>query len=843
MQWPEEAIVQLEDIVNRLEGETHLAKPDSDEGLLPILSLVNELSSGLPEDDSIRSIVEMIEATLNPLLEEAKLFDSNSIETLKIASRSLSDHLVNVKSTTSIYSADSLDDPSTPHSEVSTNEVCSETEPTRLNGNQIVHFDKLVQQLSSELLTTENRSDEGMLPIYSILNEFQTEFESFAFLRDSLEPVLQLMDNLLDNAQAFDEPSLGLLTEFNFWLEAARSDLFQGETPATFHGTISSGHSAKTEPDSSPIPPAPTDETDPFADFDVILDLNLEENEELLTEFHIEAIDHLGQIETAVLELEQEASSNDAIDSMFRSFHTIKGVAGFLNLVPINRLAHEIESLMDLVRKNEITLFTGIIDLVLDSKDTLGRHIEQISIALSEGSIPDEVIPVSHLMTRARWAMEGPKFYAQQIGASLESISSQDQPSTTSTKNPQIKSPEASSIRVSTTKLDNLMDTVGELVIAQSQIKEYTKKGANDPNALQHSLAKLARITKDLQQTSTSLRLVPIKSTFQKMGRIVRDTCAQVGKKSVFEISGEDTEFDRNVVEEISDPLVHMIRNAIDHGLESTEGRLAAGKSDTGNISLKAYRKGSNVVIELSDDGQGIDPERVLQKAISNGVASEGESLTKEEIYKLIFAPGFSTAEEVSDISGRGVGMDVVRQNIEKLRGKIEIESELGEGSTFKILLPLTMSIVDGLIVKVGDDRFVLPIPSVKVALRPENGSIFANQGGQETLHIREKKYPLFRLHHHFQIPNAQTDPEKATVVIVETGSSQCGLLVDEMIGKQEVVIKSLGNLMNKVPGVSGGSILGDGTIALVLDTTMLIENQTGMRGSNTSTGESESIR
>ncbi len=368
------------------------------------------------------------------------------------------------------------------------------------------------------------------------------------------------------------------------------------------------------------------------------------------------------------------------------------------------------------------------------------------------------------------------------------------------------------------------MDTVGELVIIQSQIKECSKKEAPDPNALDQSLAQLTRITKDLQQTSMALRLVPIKPTFQKMGRIVRDTCAQVRKRSTFEISGEETELDRNVVEEIGDPLVHMIRNAIDHGLESTEDRLAAGKSETGNISLKAYQQGSNVVIELSDDGRGIDPDRVLQKAIANGIVGKSESLSQEEIFQLILAPGFSTAEAVSDLSGRGVGMDVVRQNIERLRGKIEIESELGKGSTFKIRLPLTMAIIDGIIVKVGADRFVLPTSSAKLALRPEADALVVTEENQEVLHIREKEYPLFRLHSHFKISNAQTDPAKATVVIVETSNRQCGLLVDELMGKQEVVIKSLGSLMNKIPGVSGGSILGDGTIALVLDTTTLID-------------------
>ncbi len=747
MQWPENSIVRLEDIVTQLVGETQLAQPESDEGLLPILNLVDSLSSELPVDPNVQAIVESIEATLHPLLEEAKLFDSNSIESLKTASRGLSDHLLALKSSGGVSIHEPT--PSSAGSSVTDHEQVADTseseappaatpEPVRLTGDQIVLFDKFTHQFSNELLLTESGSDEGILPIYSILNEFQSTFESIPFVRYSLESVLSLMDQLVDNAQTFDDSSLALLTEFNFWLETARSDVFQGESPLIFQGQLPTPQTNDSETGSTPAPQSLSNSSDPFTEFDVILDLNLEENEELLSEFHIEAVDHLGQIETAVLELEKESSSKEAIDSMFRSFHTIKGVAGFLNLVPVNRLAHEVESLMDLVRQNKITIFTGIIDLVLDSKDTLERHIEQISTALSEGTTPSEVIPVSPLMNRARWAMEGSEHYAQQLGVSVDSVSSQDR-SESSSKAPQKKSPRASSIRVSTSKLDNLMDTVGELVIVHSQIKERTKKGANDPNALEQSLSQLSRITKDLQQTSTSLRLVPIKSTFQKMSRIARDTSTQVGKKSVFEISGEDTEIDRNVVEEIGDPLVHMIRNAIDHGLESTEDRLAFGKDEAGKVTLKAYRQGSNVVIELADDGRGIDPNRVLQKAISNGIVGKDESLLQEEIFQLILAPGFSTAEEISDISGRGVGMDVVRQNIEKLRGKIEIESELGKGSTFRILLPLTMAIVDGLIVKVGDDRFVLPVSSVKVALQPEAGSPSLPDSERETLHIREE--------------------------------------------------------------------------------------------------------
>ncbi|MBD5780170.1 chemotaxis protein CheA [Pelagicoccus sp. NFK12] len=704
-----------------------------------------------------------------------------------------------------------------------------------------------------------------MLPVYSLLKDFENDFETDDTVSAAVTPVLAKMDALLDNAAAYDHYALQILTDFNVWLETALSEIKSGREPSPFSAPE---EATPAEADSSQVTNGEEEDDGllaEFAQYDVVMDLNMEENEELLQEFHTEAVDHLSQIESAVLELEQDVTSRNAINSMFRSFHTIKGVAGFLNLVPVNRLAHEVESLMDLVRNDKLDVFTGIIDLVLASKDTITKLIEQITDALANGTTPSQVIPVSELMARARWAMEGPEVWAKKTGdtSSAPATSQTPAPVAASAAEDQADEPEISAvpsaptssaapvaqqepdakaaaaakrkaaenatIRVNTTKLDNLMDMVGELVIVQSQLLESSRQDngsgstAGD-SALQRNMSQLTRITKELQHTSMALRMIPVKPTFQKMGRIVRDIGAKCGKKVRFETFGEDTELDRNVVEEIGDPLVHMVRNALDHGLEATpEDRRAAGKDEVGNISLKAYHQGSNIVIELADDGRGIDPDRVLAKAIANGIVSESDQLSKEEIYKLIFAPGFSTAAQITDISGRGVGMDVVKKNIEKLRGKVEIQSELGKGSTFRILLPLTMAIVDGLVVKVGEDRFILPTTSVKVALRPDSEVLAKVQGNQEILNIRGQVIPLFRLHQHFAIPGAISEPKDATVVVVETGGKPCGLLVDDMVSKQEVVIKSLGGMMQGIPGVSGGAILGDGTIALILDPASLI--------------------
>jgi two-component system chemotaxis sensor kinase CheA len=379
-------------------------------------------------------------------------------------------------------------------------------------------------------------------------------------------------------------------------------------------------------------------------------------------------------------------------------------------------------------------------------------------------------------------------------------------------------------VRVNTEKLDSLMDVVGELVIVQSQLLETARLQSDGNTTLHRDVAQLSRIAKDLQRTAMSLRMIPLRPTFQKMERLARDLGKELGKRVQFETSGDETELDRTVVEEIADPLVHMVRNALDHGLEPGGMRLAAGKPEAGTIHLRAYHQGSSLVIELRDDGRGIDPERIHRKAVEKGLVPPGSSFTREEILGLIFAPGFSTAEQVTSVSGRGVGMDVVKRNIEKLRGKIEISSELGKGSTFKVRLPLTMAIIDGLVVRVGDERFILPSSSVQMALRPTRESISTIHGAGEVLDLRGKLLPIHRLHRRFNITARALSPWEGILVIMETSGKVSALLVDEMVSKQEVVIKNLGGYMQGMPGIAGGAILGDGNIALILDPGTLLE-------------------
>jgi two-component system chemotaxis sensor kinase CheA len=378
-------------------------------------------------------------------------------------------------------------------------------------------------------------------------------------------------------------------------------------------------------------------------------------------------------------------------------------------------------------------------------------------------------------------------------------------------------------IKIDSAKLDFLVDMVGELVISQSILRhdECLVSAANQK--LQRNLAQLSRITADVQKTAMSMRMVPIGQLFRRSVRLVRDLTRKSGKQVELRLSGEDTELDRTLVEDLADPLMHMIRNAADHGVEPPSERIQNGKNPVANISLKAFHEAGHITIQLSDDGRGLNRESILRKAAERGLvsvdyATKDEPLTDTEVYNLIFEPGFSTAEKITDLSGRGVGMDVVRRQVQKLRGRIEIQSTPGQGTTFSIKVPLTLAIIDGLVVAVGKERYIVPIYAVREMFRPSPAKVFTVEGKVEMLLVRGSLLPVVRLHKIFGIVPRSYEAAASLVVIAESGQSRFCLLVDDMLGKQEVVIKSLGGTLKNVHGIAGGAILGDGRVGLILD-------------------------
>ena len=384
---------------------------------------------------------------------------------------------------------------------------------------------------------------------------------------------------------------------------------------------------------------------------------------------------------------------------------------------------------------------------------------------------------------------------------------------------------DSGSIRVSVEKIDELMNTVGELVITQAMLSQLGN-AVDGPNAekLRAGLAQLERNTRELQESVMRVRMLPISFVFSRFPRMVRDIAQRLGKQIDLKLTGEQTELDKTVLEKIGDPLVHLVRNSIDHGIEMPDARVAAGKSAAGTVHLDACHRGGNIAVEVSDDGGGLNKERILAKAKQRGLVGANDQLTDDQIHDLIFLPGFSTADKTTDLSGRGVGMDVVRRNVKELGGKIELKSEQGKGSRFIITLPLTLAIVDGQSVAVGNETYIIPLISIVESMRLKESSISRLSGRNEVFSFRGDYLPIIRLHELFGVEPRTRSLHEGLVVIAEGDGRRIGLFVDDLLGQQQVVIKSLETNYGRVEGVSGATILGDGSVALILDVTGLIQ-------------------
>jgi two-component system, chemotaxis family, sensor kinase CheA len=572
-----------------------------------------------------------------------------------------------------------------------------------------------------------------------------------------------------------------------------------------------------------------------------------EEDLPLVMDFIAEAAEHVETGEKALLAIEKNPTDKEAINQVFRSFHTIKGMAGFLNLTTIGSLAHAAENVLDMARKDKLSLTGLIADTILDAVDMMKKMIgslrqaaeSQTAIAPQDGL--DAMLTKLKGIAEGRAPSEAPQpaavpVAAAPVAAPVESVQTDQAPATAAEVTQpavQAAAPAASAarsttsdekIKVSTERLDLLINMVGELVTAQLMIADTVNSGNNTIVDLGRKVGHQGKIVRELQELSMSMRMVPISGVFQKMTRLVRDLSHKAGKNVELVTVGEETELDRSIVDNVSDPLVHMIRNSLDHGLETPEERSKAGKAVTGKVELRAFHQSGNIVIEIEDDGRGLNKDRILQKAIDNGIVQPGQELSEDEVFKLIFHAGLSTAEKVTSVSGRGVGMDVVKKNVEALRGKVDIRSQLGKGTVFTIRLPLTMAVIDGQVVQVGSERYIVPLTSIVQSLRPEATNISTVEGRGEVALIRGELMPIMRLHRLFDVPGAQEDPAKALMMIVEEDGRKCGIMVDNLLGQQQVVIKNLGGMLGRIRGVSGGAIMGDGHVCLILDVAGLME-------------------
>lgn len=535
-----------------------------------------------------------------------------------------------------------------------------------------------------------------------------------------------------------------------------------------------------------------------------------------------EAAELLANIESSLLVLEKNPADKKIINQIFRDVHTIKGSGSLFDFANINNVAHELEDLLEAIKHKNAEIGGEVAGILFKSVDLL-RHL----LDAEKKGHPDEHLNVLSLELTS------------QIKQTIAGISKK-KPSKKSKKDAALPEPaphrdagvarndnaiKQTSVRVNAEKLDSLVDLVGELVISHSIIMQHQAIQNINDRELNSDLSQLGKVINDMQDRIMALRMIPISHSFNRMKRLVRDMSIKLEKDVELRISGEDTEIDKNVVDDLNEILVHLIRNSIDHGIEVAEERKKSGKRAGALIELNAYPKGGNIVIDVKDDGRGLSRERLIAKAKEKGMDSRVNVDCDFEVFQLIFEPGFSTACKVTDISGRGVGLDAVKRKLEDIRGKIEVASDEGKGTTFTITLQPSLAIIDGMVFSVGSERMILPTLSIEESLRPSREQVITIEGSTEAVMVRGKVYPLIRLHKLFSINSgSKTKPWEALVMLAGSQGRKCVILIDELIGQQQVVIKGLGSRFQRLKAISGGAILGDGRVGLILDLDGLID-------------------
>src|SRR5437667_239258 len=530
--------------------------------------------------------------------------------------------------------------------------------------------------------------------------------------------------------------------------------------------------------------------------------------------FFEEAADLVRDCEAALLRLQQASSEPDPalVNRIFRNVHTLKGTSAMLGLDRLAGFAHSLEDVLVSMRKGEQAVTPTLVDTLLASVDVLRRLLERAR----EGSDrePDNLeFALAKLRALNAGAATTQAHGAGPFGRASEGDGHDPD-----------HAAEATTVRVPIEKVDGLVNLVGELVITQSMIARLVAHlGPDRAPQLEEAVAQMDRHARELQERVMAVRMLPIRTVFSRFPRLVRDLAHAQGKQVVLEASGEDTELDKSVIEQITDPLTHLLRNAIDHGIEPPEARRAAGKPGVGHLRLRAYQEGGNIHLEVADDGHGLDRDRIARTAEELGLLTADARPSDDEIFGLIWEPGFSTADTVSQGSGRGVGLGVVRRNGATRGGSITVHTERGRGTTFDVRLPLTLVILDGQSLRVGSHTYILPLAAIVESLRPRPGQVSRVFTDAEVVVVRGEAVPMIRLHRVFDIAPATEDPSQGIVVIVEHGGRDVALLVDELGGQQQVVIKSLEANFQKVTGVAGATILSDGGVALILDVPGLV--------------------
>ena len=574
-----------------------------------------------------------------------------------------------------------------------------------------------------------------------------------------------------------------------------------------------------------------------------------------------ESFEGLTLMESNLLALTQ-ASDSETINAIFRVAHSIKGGAGTFGFEQITEFTHLVETLLDEIRDGRRLITTEHVELLLTSVDCIRLLLNAVSDAPLSNNASldntssnhliidnDKIIQTSQKLTKilVEKVIDNPstlpavneQIAINDVKAETKSITAF---SSEASEQVQFQSHNAdtNSIRVGIDKVDSLINLVGELVITQSMLTELSQNfqlpqaqssqiEASTIEQLNSGLEQLLQNTKEIQESVMSIRMLPINFVFNRLPRLVHDLSKQTNKDVELTIQGEHTELDKTVMEQIGDPLIHLVRNAVDHGIESSEIRVANGKAAKGTITLNAYHQGGSIVIEISDDGAGINRQTIIDKALEKGLITSSAVLTEQQVYDLLFEAGFSTASVVSDISGRGVGMDVVKKNIQSLGGRVQVTSVLGQGTSFIIHLPLTLAIVDGQSVKVGSETYIIPLIAIVESLQVKAELVNCVSGDITLYRLREDNIPIIPLHQLFNIPAECHDVDQALLVVIEANGEKIGLMVDDLLAQQQVVIKNLADNYQKVKGISGATILGNGTVAMILDVSEIINLSMGI--------------
>jgi two-component system chemotaxis sensor kinase CheA len=521
------------------------------------------------------------------------------------------------------------------------------------------------------------------------------------------------------------------------------------------------------------------------------------EDHSAFKEFTHEVPEYIESIESNLLALSR--GENWDVMNVYRPFHTLKGVCGFMNLPALSKVAHEAESLLSPYKEGTGRPTESQIDLLLQVADVFRRQVEQVQKGLSRGRF--ELVGMGTLLEDLTSTEEG------------ESSKIASAPGKTTAGLSVVK--RENSIRIPVEKMDSLLEAVGELAICQTQVTEGIQ-AAHITGHVASESERLGKISRMLQDLVLSLRMVPVESLFLRMNRLVRDLSQKMGKPLRLELSGGETELDKGVAEELAEPLVHLLRNAVDHGLESVEKRSASGKQAEGCIRLQASRDSGDFILKVQDDGGGLDLEKLEQKGRALGLIPEDKEVTEAELAELIFAPNFSTASEVSEVSGRGIGMEMVKRKVEYLRGSVSIDTRPGQGTTFTLRIPITITLMDGILVRIRKQRYVVPAYYVRQMVEVKETQRHQIGAGPKYMHVRDENIPLVDIPYWLACEPALDG--RPILVVLERGGRQAGLVVDEVLGKKQVVVKQLGETLDSACGIAGGAVLGDGRVGLILD-------------------------